>query len=76
MKPFNAIKRYGAKVAPKVGAAVLLGSVMVSNALAALDPAIEAEVAANKTDVKDMGALVFGVFLAVVFFNWIRRVTK
>jgi hypothetical protein len=80
MKPFNAMKRYGAKVAQKVaqvgGTAVLAGSVMVSNAFAELDPAIAAEVATNKTDVKEMGGLVFGVVLAVVFFAWIRRVTR
>lgn len=76
MKPFNAMKRYGAKVAAKAGGTLLLASVMVSNAMAELDPAIATEVATNKTDVKEMGGLVFGVVLAVVFFAWIRRVTK
>lgn len=76
MKPFNVVKRFGAKVVAPLGAAVLGSAVMVSNAFAALDASVSTDVAASKSDVNDMGGLIIGVILAVAVIGWIRRVIR
>jgi len=43
-------------------------------ASAAID--ISAEVTSSKADITSAGTLIIGVVLAVVAFNWIRRVIK
>lgn len=73
MKPFNAIKRFGAKVPAAVGTGLLLASMHVH---AALPEAIGTDVASSKVDLKEAGALFISLTLVVLFFVWLRRVMK
>lgn len=76
MKPFNVIKRYGAKVAAVSSGALLFTGAMVGNALAELPETVATDVASGKTDIKTAGGLAIGVLLAILLFVWIRRVMR
>jgi hypothetical protein len=76
MKPFNVMKRYGAKIAATFSTGVLMTGVMVGNAAAALPASVATDVAAGKTDIAEAGGLALGILLAVLLFVWIRRVLK
>ena len=56
-------------------ATIAAGSLALFNtaAQAALDAAVTTEIATAKTDVLALGALVFGVVIAVAVYKWFRR---
>lgn len=63
--------------AKAVGGAVAVGVLSLSTqAYAALPTAVTTELGTSKTDVSEAGGLAFGVFLAIIFFVWLRRVTR
>jgi hypothetical protein len=76
MKPFNVVKRYGAKVAAITSTGVLLTGVMVGNAFAALPASVATDVTAGKADIAEAGGLALGILLAVLLFVWIRKVMR
>lgn len=53
-----------------VGTVVALAT---AAAQAALDTAVTTELTSAKTDVLAIGALVFGVVIAIALFKWFRR---
>ncbi|MDR7095517.1 major capsid protein [Hydrogenophaga laconesensis] len=73
MKPFNAIKRFGAKVPAAVGTGLLLIGTSVH---AALPASLATDVASAKEDIGDAGGLAIGILLALLLFVWLRRVMK
>ena len=42
-------------------------------AMAALDPAVETEIASGKTDALALGALVIAVIIAIAAIKWLRK---
>jgi len=70
MKPFNAIKRFGAKVPAAVGTGLL---VMSSGVFAALPEGVETKVTASQSNIDEMGVLMIGVTLALAVWVWLRR---
>lgn len=43
------------------------------NAMAALPTGVSTEIAGAKTDVLELGALVFGITIAVALYKWFKR---
>ncbi|MDO9357827.1 MAG: major capsid protein [Polaromonas sp.] len=43
------------------------------NAYAALDTDVATELAAAKTDILEIGAIVFGIAVAIVLYKWFKR---
>lgn len=61
------VRKAAAQGKPLVMAAVIGG---MSMAHAAVDVT---EITASKTDISDVGAAVFGVYLAIKLTKWVRR---
>jgi len=51
--------------------AMLVG--LMNSAHAALDTAVATELATAKTDILEIGAIVFGIAVAIVLYKWFKR---
>jgi len=45
----------------------------MTSAHAALDTAVATELATAKTDILEIGAIVFGIAVAIVLYKWFKR---
>lgn len=51
--------------------AMMLGFAQAAHA--ALDTAVATELATAKTDILEIGAIVFGIAVAIVLYKWFKR---
>jgi len=65
------MKVFSTKVFQKVGVAALALVPVLS--MAALDTSVTTAIGDAKTDVLALGALVFGIAVAVKIYKWLRR---
>lgn len=75
MKPFNAMKRYGAKIATAGTSLALSGMAMAQDAGVDVTPVVT-EITASKASIGLIGTTVLGVIVALAVFVWIRRAIK
>lgn len=75
MKPFNAMKRYGAKIATAGTSLAISGMALAQDAGVDVTPVV-AEISASKTSIGLIGTTVLGVIVALAVFVWIRRAIK
>lgn len=75
MKPFNAMKRYGAKIATAGTSLALSGMAMAQDAGVDVTPVVT-EITASKASIALIGTTVLGVIVALAVFVWIRRAIK
>lgn len=75
MKPFNAMKRYGAKIATAGTSLALSGMALAEGAGVDVAPVVT-EINASKTSIALIGTTVLGVIVALAVFVWIRRAIK
>ncbi len=73
MKPFHAMKRFGAKIPAAIGTGLL---VLGTSVHAALPEGVTTQTTAAKADINEAGALGIGIFLAIMVFMWLRRVMR
>lgn len=76
MKPFNAMKRYGAKIATAGTSLALSGMALAQDATGVDVTPVVAEISGSKASIALIGTTVLGVIVALAVFVWIRRAIK
>lgn len=69
-KPTGAVARANRYAKAAVATVV---AVATAAANAALDTAVATELATAKTDILEIGAIVFGIAVAIVLYKWFKR---
>lgn len=54
-------------------AVLAMMAMAMTQAHAALDTAVATELATAKTDILEIGAIVFGIAVAIVLYKWFKR---